>query len=111
MTKWEFDELVKCQTLTYFVENYCVFENDKGLTTVKLRDYQKEILSVLEKEHYDEDKGIFVPDHKDFIWCCSRQVGKTTLAVTILLHHMLFAQPGKAVSIIANKETTAQEIL
>ena len=44
-TEWEIEELQKCmEDPIYFASKYCKFQNDKGRTTVELRDFQKDIL-------------------------------------------------------------------
>jgi hypothetical protein len=54
--------MAACQNdIIYFAETYGVFKTDKGYIHVKLRDYQKELLTVLAEERYDEEKGVFVP--------------------------------------------------
>ena len=46
-TDWEKHELEKCaEDCFYFAEHYAKFNNDKGHTLVKLRDFQKRLLTL-----------------------------------------------------------------
>lgn len=73
ITNWELEELRHCQEdIIYYAETYGVFKTDKGYIHVKLRDYQRELLSVLSKEEYDEEKQMFIPTQKDAILLWAR---------------------------------------
>ena len=112
-TQHELEEMASCQNdIIYFAETYGVFKTDKGYIHVKLRDYQKELLTVLAEERYDEEKGVFVPVTRSSILMWARQVSKTTSCALFAAWYMLFSAPsGGNISIIANKESQAIEIL
>jgi len=77
MTEEEKDEYVKCSAdPVYFIENYVPFENDHGITLVKLRDYQKDFIKLTADEYWDEDYGEFMPVVRNVICMMSRQNAK-----------------------------------
>lgn len=67
MTKEEQDEYIKCKLdVKYFANNYCKVKTEDGTyDIIKLRDYQYEILDMLQN-----------PSNKFNIIMASRQVGK-----------------------------------
>ena len=76
-TDEELLELEKCANdCLYFVRNYAKFLNDKGRTTVKLRDYQERLLNLLSEEVYDEVSDTIIPKNHEIIVMQSRQTGK-----------------------------------
>lgn len=84
MTPEEEEEWFKCSgDAEYFIEKYCKFMTDNGRRTVKLRDYQKRIISSVTSEHYDEGVDEFVPDNREILLLASRQVGKCCNSLTI----------------------------
>jgi len=86
LTPEEIDEFHKCSNgIIYFVEKYCRFLTDAGRKTVKLRDYQKQILETLSKEKYSEKLEELIPVIRNFIMMQSRQSGKCFFNGTILL--------------------------
>ena len=92
-------EFIKCsEDPIYFAENYMKIVNvDKGLMTIPLYDYQKEII-------------LTAKDHRFTVAECSRQSGKTTSITVFVLWYIIF-NPTKTVAILANKADTAREIL
>lgn len=79
----EREEFQKCYLdANYFVENYCKFLTDYGRSTVTLRDYQKEIISSVTTEKYNEELDLFVPENRYVIIMASRQIGKTSSGET-----------------------------
>lgn len=92
-------EYVKCaEDPLYFITNYIkIVHVDHGLIPLKVYDYQKEII---EKMGYSRQVAV----------CTSRQAGKTTTAVAIILHYVLF-NDYKTVALLANKGDAAREIL
>ena len=92
-------EFLKCeQDPIYFGETYMKIVNvDKGLITIPLYDYQREII-------------ITAKDNRFTVAECSRQAGKTTAITVFVLWYILF-NPDKTVAILANKAETAREIL
>lgn len=79
LSDYELAEFQKCyRDANYFVENYCKFLTDYGRSTVTLRDYQKEIISSVTSEKYDEELDLFIPENRYVIIMASRQIGKTS---------------------------------
>lgn len=98
-TEEQLDELRKCiEDPIYFVDNYCyIVTLDHGLQPFKLYDCQKEKLQVI----HDNRKVIIME---------GRQQGKTTTSAAYILWYTLF-QENKSVAILANKASTAREIM
>lgn len=92
-------EYVKCaKDVIYFAEKYIqIVHVDHGLIPIELYDYQKEIITKSEKT-------------RNVIVNTSRQAGKTTTAVVLILHYILF-NDHKTVALLANKGDAAREIL
>lgn len=92
-------EWTKCkQDPIYFAENYIkIVHVDRGLITIELYDYQKEII-----EKFNNNRRNVV--------VTSRQAGKTTTATVVILHYILF-NDYKRVALLANKGDAAREIL
>lgn len=92
-------EWVKCKNdPIYFAQNYIKIVNvDKGLITIDLYDYQREII-----KKFNNNRRLAV--------VTSRQAGKTTTAVVVILHYILFNEY-KRVGLLANKGDSAREIL
>ena len=92
-------EYIKCsKDPIYFSEKYInIVHVDRGLIPIKLYDYQKEII-----EKITNSRRVTV--------VTSRQAGKTTTAVTVILHYILFNEH-KTVALLANKGEAAREIL
>jgi hypothetical protein len=95
----QLEELRKCiDDPIYFVDNYCyIVTLDKGLQPFKLYDCQKEKIQVI----HDNRKVIIME---------GRQQGKTTTSAAYILWYTLF-QENKTVAILANKASTAREIM
>jgi len=82
----------------YFIEKYLkIIHVDHGLIPLTMYPYQKEIV---EKIH----------DNRNVIVCTARQSGKTTSMVGYAIWYVLF-NPTKSIAILANKGSTAREIL
>ena len=92
-------EFIKCaQDPTYFSEKYIqIVHVDKGLIPIKMYEYQKEIV-----EKITNNRRVAV--------VTSRQAGKTTTAVAVILHYVLFNEH-KTCALLANKGDAAREIL
>jgi len=92
-------EYVKCaQDPCYFAENYIkIVHVDRGLIPLDLYSYQREII-----EKITNNRRVAV--------LTARQAGKTTTAVGIILHYILFNEH-KTVAILANKGDAAREVL
>lgn len=95
----DIQEYIKCsQDPVYFVDNYCyIVTLDSGLQQFKLYDCQKEKIETI----HNNRKVIIME---------GRQQGKTTTAAAYILWYTLF-QANKNVAILANKASTAREIL
>jgi hypothetical protein len=92
-------EYVKCANdPIYFAEKYIqIVHVDHGLIPIKMYDYQKEIATA-------------ITNNRRVTVNTSRQAGKTTTAVAIILHYVLF-NDYKTVALLANKGDAAREIL
>ena len=92
-------EYLKCsKDPIYFAEKYIqIVHVDRGLIPIILYDYQKEIM-----EKIANNRRVTVNT--------SRQAGKTTTAVAVILHYILF-NDHKTVALLANKGDSAREIL
>jgi hypothetical protein len=92
-------EYMKCaQDPIYFSEKYIkIVHVDHGLIPMDMYDYQKEITN-----------KIF--NSRRVAVLTARQSGKTTTAVAIILHYILFNE-FKTVAILANKGDSAREVL
>lgn len=92
-------EWVKCKNdPIYFAQNYIkIVHVDHGLITIDLYDYQREII-----EKFNANRRTAI--------VASRQCGKTTTAVVVILHYILF-NDYKRVGLLANKGDSAREIL
>ena len=92
-------EWVKCKNdPVYFAQNYIkIVHVDHGLITIDLYDYQRDIIA-----KFNSNRRTAV--------VTSRQAGKTTTAVVVILHYILFNEY-KRVGLLANKGDSAREIL
>jgi phage terminase large subunit-like protein len=92
-------EYMKCaEDPIYFAENYIkIVHVDRGFIPIELYDFQKDIVKSISK-------------HRRVVVNASRQAGKTTTAVAIILHYILFNEY-KTVALLANKAASALEIL
>ena len=92
-------EFIRCKKdPIYFAEKYIkVVHVDHGFINIELYDYQKEII-----EKINLNRRLVVGT--------SRQAGKTTTAVIIILHYIIF-NSHKTVALLANKGEAAREIL
>lgn len=103
ITKEEFEyrirEIAKCKRdIVYFAEKYFrVINLDKGLHVIKLYDVQKEFLR-------------FLVDNNKVICVSGRQQGKSTIYCIFSLWLATFF-PEKKIMILANKLSTALELL
>lgn len=92
-------EYIKCaDDPIYFAEKYIkIVHVDHGLIAIKLYDFQKDIIDA-------------TLNNRRVVVNTSRQAGKTTTAVCIILHYVLFHEH-KTVALLANKGDAAREIL
>ena len=98
-TQKEIDEYIKCaKDPIYFATTYMRIVNvDRGLMPFEMWDFQKEMLKTFHENRFSICK-------------LPRQVGKTTTSVAYLLHYVLFNE-NVNVAILANKSSTAREIM
>lgn len=92
-------EYMKCaEDPIYFAENYIkIVHVDHGLIPMNMYDYQKDIVRK-------------ITDQRRAAVLTSRQAGKTTTAVAVILHYILFNE-FKTVAVLANKGDAAREVL
>ena len=98
-TQDKIQEFVKCaKDPAYFAEQYInIVHVDRGLISIELYDYQRDII----------DK---ITNNRRCAVVTSRQAGKTTTAVCVILHYVLFNEY-RTVALLANKGDAAREIL
>lgn len=98
-TPGQIEEYLKCSTdPIYFIETYIkIVQVDRGLIPFDMYDFQRNIVRTIH-------------DNRFTICKLPRQSGKSTTMISYLLHHILFNQD-KKVAILANKLTTARELL
>jgi hypothetical protein len=92
-------EFAKCaDDPVYFAERYIkIVHVDRGLIPIELYDYQKEIINA-------------ITFNRRVAVATSRQAGKTTTAVAVILHYIIFNNH-KTVALLANKGDSAREVL
>jgi hypothetical protein len=92
-------EVAKCvEDPVYFIDNYCyIVTLDHGIQPFKLYDCQKEKIKLIH-------------NNRKVILMEGRQQGKTTAAAAYILWYTLF-QDSKTVAVLANKASTAREIM
>jgi hypothetical protein len=82
----------------YFIQNYVkIVSLDEGLVPFKMYGFQKEMIGTMHNNRFTICK-------------LPRQSGKSTTIVSYLLHYALF-NPNSNVAILANKSSTARDIL
>ena len=98
-TKEEVEEYTKCmKDPVYFIENYIkIVSLDEGLIPFRLYDFQKEMVGTFHNNRFTIAK-------------MPRQSGKSTVIIAYLLHYVLF-NSSVNVAILANKATTARDLL
>ena len=98
-TQEQIVEYQKCEKdPLYFMENYVqIVSLDDGLVPFKMYDFQREIVRTIH-------------DNRFTICKLPRQSGKSTTTISYLLHYALF-NPNSNIAILANKSSTARDIL
>ena len=98
-TKEQILEFQKCaKDPIYFMENYIrIVSLDEGLVPFKMYDFQRHIVRTIH-------------DNRFTICKLPRQSGKSTTTISYLLHYALF-NPNSNIAILANKSSTARDIL
>jgi hypothetical protein len=100
--EWTKDQIIEYQKCMedpiYFIKNYIkIVSLDEGLVPFRLYDFQEEIVNTIH-------------DNRFTICKLPRQSGKSTTLVSYVLHYILF-NPNMNVAILANKASTARDIL
>ena len=98
-TKQQVVEFIKCKNdPVYFTKNYVkIVSLDEGLVPFKMWDFQEKLI---EKFHHNRFNIAKLP----------RQTGKSTTVVSYLLHYLIF-NDNVNVGILANKASTARDLL
>ena len=98
-TKEQIQEYQKCMDdPVYFIQEYMkIVSLDEGLVPFKMYDFQKTMVNTFH-------------DNRFTICKLPRQSGKSTTIIAYLLHFVLF-NPNVNVAILANKSSTARDIL
>lgn len=98
-SKEEILEYQKCAgDPLYFMENYVrIVSLDEGLVPFKMYGFQKKIVETIHNNRFTICK-------------LPRQSGKSTTTISYLLHYALF-NPNSNIAILANKSSTARDIL
>ena len=95
----QIQEFIKCkQDPIYFAKNYIkIVSLDEGLVPFKMYDFQEKLIKNFHESRFNICK-------------MPRQTGKSTTAVSYLLHYIVF-NDSVNVGILANKAATARELL
>lgn len=95
----QIEEYVKCsQDPLYFITNYVkIVSLDKGLVPFEPYEYQERMIRTIHENRFVIGK-------------LPRQTGKSTTIIAYMLHYVLFNQ-SMSVAILANKLSTARELL
>ena len=101
-TEWTEEQILeykKCMVdPLYFIQKHLkIISLDEGLVPFKLYDYQQDLIT-----HFDESRFSIV--------LACRQSGKSITACAYLIWYLLF-QPEQTIAILANKGSTAREML
>ncbi len=98
-TKEQIVEYQKCANdPIYFMETYMrIVSLDEGLVPFKMYDFQKKIVNTIHNNRFTICK-------------LPRQSGKSTTTVAYLMHYAMF-NPNTNVAILANKSSTARDII
>jgi len=98
-TSEQLAEMAKCMMdPIYFAETYIkIVHVDRGLIKLEMYDYQKEI-------------ALKIFNNRRVAVLTARQAGKTTTAVAIILHYIIFNE-FKNVGILSNKGDGSKEVL
>ena len=98
-TKDQIEEFIKCKDdPVYFARNYIrIVSLDEGLVPFEPYKFQEKLISRFHKNRFN-------------ICMMPRQTGKSTTSVSYLLHYIVF-NDSVNVGILANKASTARELL
>lgn len=97
--EFHLNELAKCfDDPVYFIRNYVkIIHVDHGLMPFTMWDFQEKIVNLFHSNRHS-------------ILALPRQCGKTQTTASYILHYILFNEQ-KTVAILANKGSTAKEII
>jgi len=98
-TEEQVGEYIRCQQnpLHFVTEHIKIVSLDEGLIPFGVRDYQEDMINRFHNER--------------FVICkMARQSGKSTTILAYLLHYILFNE-NVSVAVLANKKSTAMELL
>lgn len=98
-TQEQIQEFDRCsKDPLHFIQNYVkIVSLDEGLVPFKMYDFQKEMIGTMHNNRFTICK-------------LPRQSGKSTTIVSYLLHYAIF-NPNSNIAILANKSSTARDIL
>ena len=98
-TQEQIVEYQKCASdPIYFMETYVrIVSLDEGLVPFKMYDFQKKIVDTIHNNRFTICK-------------LPRQSGKSTTTISYLMHYALF-NPNSNIALLANKSSTARDIL
>jgi hypothetical protein len=98
-TPKQVEEVMKClEDPKYFIEKYLkIVTIDKGLVPFEMYDFQRKMVDTFHEKRFTICK-------------LPRQSGKSTIIVSYLLHYVLFNE-NVNVAILANKSSTARDLL
>ena len=98
-TQDQVDEYIKCsENPNHFIENYVkIISLDEGLVNFRLYDYQERLI-----DHFH--------DNRFSVCLACRQSGKSITVCAYLLWYVCF-HPEQTVAVLANKGSTAREML
>lgn len=94
----EVAEIAKCASdVVYFGEKYCYSMTDEGVRSIKLREYQQDMLHGFQHNRFN-------------VMLASRQIGKTVTSSIFIAWYLCFHYD-RNVMIVANKMATTTEIV
>ena len=98
-SKEDIEEYNKCsKDPLYFIENFVrIVSLDHGLVPFNMYSFQKDMVNSMHTNRFTIHK-------------LPRQSGKSTIIISYILHYVLF-NPNTSVAVLANKSTTARDIL
>ena len=98
-TEEQVNEFQKCsEDPIYFIKNYVkIVSLDEGLVPFNTYKFQDKMIETMHNERFS-------------IYKLPRQSGKSTTIISYLLHYALF-NPNSSIAILANKSSTARDIL
>lgn len=98
LTPEEMTEMRRCKAdVVYFAEHYCQIMTEKGVQTVELHDYQKEIVNAFKNNRFN-------------ILMASRQVGKTWMSSVFITWYTIFHYDKNSLVIADNGATTKEVV-